>query len=397
MVGTVTSGVDLVAAARAYLGTPYEYGGTLARGSLDCSELVLVAMRDLGLSVPDGSAAQIEACALIPLDVAQRTPGALLWREGHDGLSTGAPGVIEARAPVVVEGAWTETYDGGLTRWTRAGLLPGLTYPEEAVMAAPVPALLYPLRDGRVTSAFSRARRNPVTEKVEPHLGADIGNGRGYGEPVYALVTGVVVKTVTGRKRGQSSTVGDVLAPGRSGNGVLIGAVGGGVGMEQHVRPMVREGQAVVQGQQVGVTDDSGIQDGPHVHTEWWPTGKPSSAIDPAPYLVREVASTGVSAWPTASTTANTTKPTAKAVTTSEEDDYMRLNLIRRTSDGALALTGPGVFINLSADANGYATAKRLWSYAIGNAKDAKGEYIPDDVLPVEWDRVGALSRRNEG
>ena len=151
------------------------------------------------------------------------------------------------------------------------------------------------------------------------------------------------------------------------------------------------KGQAVVQGQQVGVTDDSGIQDGPHVHTEWWPTGKPSSAIDPAPYLFKG----NVVHKPTTPDSGNVNEP--ETPVENQEDDFMRVNLIKRTTDGALALTGPGIFINLSADANGYATAKRLWGYAIGNAKDANGEYVADSVLPVEWDRAGALSRRNEG
>lgn len=152
-------------------------------------------------------------------------------------------------------------------------------------MAAVAPVLRSPLPGGRVTSAFSRSRKHPVTGVVSAHLGADIANGAGYGAPVFSPVDGVVVLTVTGRKKGQSASVGPVFAPGRSGNAPVIGAVGGGCVALGHVTPMVREGQTVRAGAQVGVLDDSGIQTDPHTHTEWWPSGKPSSAVDPAPFI----------------------------------------------------------------------------------------------------------------
>lgn len=247
---------DLLTASRRYLGVPYLYGGKTP-AALDCSGLISLACRDVGVSVPAGSAAQIAACTPISVAQARTTPGALLWREGHDGLSTGAGTVIEARTPVVVEGAWSDTY-GGKPRWTRAGLIPGITYQEE-----PMTKMISPV-EGRVSSEYG-------TRNGTLHAGIDI-SGSGASKPVYAAFAGVVERVVRGRKHGQAASVGTVLAPGRTGNGVLVRNPDGERQLYGHVAAdaAIVAGKKIAAGTRLGNTDMSGNTTGYHLHFETW-------------------------------------------------------------------------------------------------------------------------------
>ncbi len=76
------SGEDLVAAAAAHLGTPYQWGG-LSGDGLDCSGLVHGVCRAAGLRVPRDAADQ--AAALPPVDLDEVLVGDLYFfaRPGH--------------------------------------------------------------------------------------------------------------------------------------------------------------------------------------------------------------------------------------------------------------------------------------------------------------------------
>lgn len=130
------TGRELVGAAAEYIGVPYLWGGKTGAG-LDCSGLVFLALADVGVTFVHGSRAQIDACRPISVEEGWATPGALLWREGHDAISTGLDGTVEAVVPAVAGLGRSDTYDGGKPRFTRAGLIPGVDYQEDP-MSTPV-------------------------------------------------------------------------------------------------------------------------------------------------------------------------------------------------------------------------------------------------------------------
>lgn len=248
---------QFLAALRAYRGVKYAYGGKTRASGLDCSGLITLALADVGVTFPHGSSAQIAACTPISVEEAKRTPGALLYRPGHDGISTGS-GVIEARAPVVVEGAWSDTYDGGKTRWTRAGLVPGITYTASSTTTEGSNRMISPAQ-GRITSEFSPARKHPITGKVQMHAGIDIANATG--TPIYAAYAGTVEKTGTN------------CVAGRTGLGILIRNPDGEKQYYGHLSvSSVKAGQSVARGERIGSMGATGNVTGSHLHFETWNT-----------------------------------------------------------------------------------------------------------------------------
>ncbi len=74
--GTVT-GAAVVADASKYLGVPYKWGGTDPSVGLDCSGLVQLTFKDLGIALPRGAAAQAQMGTAVP-SLAQAQPGDLV-------------------------------------------------------------------------------------------------------------------------------------------------------------------------------------------------------------------------------------------------------------------------------------------------------------------------------
>src|SRR5699024_8163624 len=77
-------------------------------------------------------------------------------------------------------------------------------------------------------------------------------------------------RVVSGRRNGQGEGSGTVLAPGRSGNGVIVRNPDGEKQLYGHVAPEVTVGQSVAVGQRLGTVDMSGITTGLHLHLEIW-------------------------------------------------------------------------------------------------------------------------------
>jgi gamma-D-glutamyl-L-lysine dipeptidyl-peptidase len=84
---------DVLAAARSYLGTPYERGGMSERG-IDCSGLVHMAFRRIGIVVPRDSWQQEAAGEPVP--PGELEPGDVLCYPGHVAFWAGEGRVLHA-------------------------------------------------------------------------------------------------------------------------------------------------------------------------------------------------------------------------------------------------------------------------------------------------------------
>lgn len=144
-----------------------------------------------------------------------------------------------------------------------------------------------PMKFGRISSRFSKARFHPILKKSRPHLGVD-----------YAAPTGTPVLAV--------------------GDGVVVRAgVMGGAGKTIQLRhnsmyqtnykhlhgfaKSVRSGARVRQGQVIGYVGSTGLSTGPHLHFELWengryvdPLGKKFPSADPVPTKHLQVFEKGV-------------------------------------------------------------------------------------------------------
>ncbi len=124
----------------------------------------------------------------------------------------------------------------------------------------PTPSCTY------ITSPFSPARVNPVSGKLRPHTGTDIGAQ--YGASVIAAASGNVI--FSGWNGGY-------------GNCVIIDHGGGRSTLYGHMSSIaVSVGQSVSAGQLVGKVGSTGNSTGPHLHFEVMING---AAVDPMQYF----------------------------------------------------------------------------------------------------------------
>ncbi len=135
---TGTRGAAVVAEARKYLGIPYVWGGTDPQKGLDCSGLVQLVYRNLGVELPRVSYQQATQGRSVP-SLAQAQPGDLLAfgspRVNHIAIYIGDGKMIEAPRPGL-QVRVSEVYstpvairrvlpEGGVTRASSTGALPG--------------------------------------------------------------------------------------------------------------------------------------------------------------------------------------------------------------------------------------------------------------------------------
>lgn len=245
---------QFIKALKNQIGVKYTFGGKIPSAGLDCSGLITYALSSVKVGFVNGSSNQIKACQPITMELALKTPGALLWREGHDAISLGDGTSIEA---VVNPGNAVGIFPNAGKRFTKAGLIPGVDYTNGKVET--MPRMVSPF-EGRVTAQWRGYKNHAGMDIAPPKPGQT-------GRPVYSAFDGVVIRTASGVRHGNRKST---WAPGRTGNGVLIRNADGEANGYNHVRPIVKSGQRVKAGDIIGYNDTSGNQSGPHLHFELW-------------------------------------------------------------------------------------------------------------------------------
>lgn len=254
---------EFVDAARVFDGGRYVYGGKEATGGLDCSGLITLALRNVGVVFPHGTENQIAVLEEMSVKDGIGEFGALLYMPGHIAISLGNGKTFEARNPHAGIGS----FDAAGRGWTRAGRIKELTtITKESTMISPV--------KGTVSSEYGY---RTLGGKRSLHSGIDIATGSQTGVPVYAAFAGTVVTSVSNRVHDTSSTqwrnVGKSrIASGLSGNGTRIKNPDGEQQVYGHMRPVasVRVGASIAKGQLIGHIDLSGYTTGAHLHFETW-------------------------------------------------------------------------------------------------------------------------------
>lgn len=158
-------------------------------------------------------------------------------------------------------------YDGsiaeGVAYWVEDGAKPGNYFDDEGKPLRKS-FLKSPLNYRRISSRFSKARRNPVTRKVVPHHGVDFAASSG--TPVTATADGRIISA------GWDGPLGKAVRLRHGGEYVTIYG---------HLRGFARgikSGVEVTQGQVIGYVGSTGRATGPHLHYTVVQNGR---AIDP--------------------------------------------------------------------------------------------------------------------
>lgn len=104
---TGSTGDDVVAFAKQFVGNPYVYGGTSLTNGADCSGFVMSVYKNFGVSLPHSSAADRSVGASVNgLENAQ--PGDIICYSGHVGIYAGNGQIVHAstsRTGIIVSNA----------------------------------------------------------------------------------------------------------------------------------------------------------------------------------------------------------------------------------------------------------------------------------------------------
>ncbi len=133
-----------------------------------------------------------------------------------------------------------------------------------------------PLRFGRISSRFTTKRFHPILQINRPHLGVDYAAP--IGTPIRAIGDGVISEA------GWRGTAGNMIRLRH--NSIYMTAY-------KHLKGFakgIRSGSRVAQGQVIGYVGNTGLSSGPHLHFEFFqsgrfvdPLGKKFPSADPVP------------------------------------------------------------------------------------------------------------------
>ncbi|MFJ2618149.1 peptidoglycan DD-metalloendopeptidase family protein [Glutamicibacter sp. NPDC087344] len=257
---------EFIKTLKNHTGTKYTWGGKTPHTGFDCSGLIHYALAEVGVKFVHGSLRQLQECEPISVAQALRTPGALLWFQGHDAISLGDGKTIEA---VTSPANGVGTYPHG-NRFTKAGLIPGITYEEGNTMG-----MISPTK-GTVSSEWSKNRKHPVTGKVTSHAGIDIAAPTG--TDVVAAFGGVVEEIRTDSYPGDKRLWKGL----KSGNFVRIRNTDNARQWYGHLSKVsVKKGEQVTAGQKIGEVGATGVVTGAHLHFETWSNSSVGSNFNP--------------------------------------------------------------------------------------------------------------------
>ena len=124
--------------------------------------------------------------------------------------------------------------------------------------------LMAPVDYKRISSRFSRNRKHPVTGRWKGHFGTDYAAERG--TPIWSTANGTVVSASYTKNNG---------------NYVKIRHNGTYTTQYLHmskIKPGIRKGVSVQQGDVIGYVGSTGLATGPHVCYRFWKNGK---QVDP--------------------------------------------------------------------------------------------------------------------
>ncbi len=116
-----------------------------------------------------------------------------------------------------------------------------------------------PLPFGRVTCGFNPRRFHPVLKRRMPHYGVDFGAP--IGTPVYAVGDGVITKTGYDKANGKYIKMRH--------NSVYSSAYC----HLSRIKPGIKSGRRVKQGQTIGYVGKTGLATGPHLHLAFYRNG----------------------------------------------------------------------------------------------------------------------------